>query len=110
MQAITLEVILRAVFGVRDEERMDLLRTRIPRLAETSSVLTWLPFMQRDLGGLSPRRAFRKALAAVDELIYAEIADAARVGARARTCSRCCWRPGTRTAARCPTSSCATSS
>ena len=31
MQAITLEVILRAVFGVRDDERMDLFRERIPR-------------------------------------------------------------------------------
>ena len=75
MQAITLEVILRAVFGVRDGERMNLLRTRIPRLAETTSVLNWLPVMERDLGGLSPAAKFRKALAAVDELIYAEIAD-----------------------------------
>ena len=75
MQAITLEVILRAVFGVRDDERMNLLRARIPRLAETTSVLSWLPIMERDLGGLSPAARFRKALAAVDELIYAEIAD-----------------------------------
>ena len=34
MQAITLEVILRAVFGVRDDERMDLFRERIPPLGE----------------------------------------------------------------------------
>jgi hypothetical protein len=73
MQAITLEVILRAVFGVRDDARMDLLRTRIPKLADTTTVLNWLPLMQRDLGGLSPAARFRKALAAVDELIYAEI-------------------------------------
>src|SRR5215217_5008271 len=32
MQAITLDVILRAVFGVRDDERMDLFRERIPLL------------------------------------------------------------------------------
>jgi cytochrome P450 family 135 len=75
MQAITLEVILRAVFGVRDGERMDLFRARIPRLGELSSPLDWLPFMQRDLGGLTPAARFRKALAAVDELIYAEIAE-----------------------------------
>jgi cytochrome P450 len=75
MQAITLEVILRAVFGVRDGERMDLLRERIPRLAETTSIMNWLPFMDRDLGGLSPAARFRKALAAVDQLIYAEIAE-----------------------------------
>jgi cytochrome P450 len=75
MQAITLEVILRAVFGVRDGERMDLFRRRIPPLGQLSSVLDWLPFRQRDLGGVSPAARFRRALAAVDELIYAEIAD-----------------------------------
>jgi cytochrome P450 len=75
MQAITLEVILRAVFGVRDGERMDLFRARIPRLGELSSPLDWLPFMQRDLGGITPAARFRKAVAAVDELIYAEIAE-----------------------------------
>jgi cytochrome P450 len=78
MQAITLEVILRAVFGVRDGERMDLFRERIPPLGETTSVLNYLPFMDRDLGGLSPAARFRKALAAVDELLYAEIADRRR--------------------------------
>ncbi len=75
MQAITLEVILRAVFGVRDGERMDLFRERIPPLAETTSVLNWLPFFERDLGGITPAARFRRALAAVDELIYAEIAE-----------------------------------
>ncbi len=75
MQAITLDVILRAVFGVRDGERMDLFRERIPPLGELSNPLDWLPLMQRDLGGLSTAARFRKALAKVDELIYAEIAD-----------------------------------
>ena len=75
MQAITLDVILRAVFGVRDDRRMDLFRERIPPLGETTSVLNWLPFMDRDLGGITPAAKFRRALAAVDELIYAEIAD-----------------------------------
>jgi cytochrome P450 family 135 len=75
MQAITLDVILRAVFGVRDDRRMDLFRERIPPLGETTSVLNWLPFMDRDLGGITPAARFRRALAAVDELIYAEIAE-----------------------------------
>jgi cytochrome P450 len=75
MQAITLDVILRAVFGVRDDRRMDLFRERIPPLGETTSILNWLPFMDRDLGGITPAAKFRRALAAVDELIYAEIAD-----------------------------------
>ena len=75
MQAITLDVILRAVFGVREGERMDLFRERIPPLGELSNPLDWLPLMQRDLGGLSTAARFRKALKKVDELIYAEIAD-----------------------------------
>jgi cytochrome P450 family 135 len=75
MQAITLDVILRAVFGVRDDRRIDLFRERIPPLGETTSVLNWLPFMDRDLGGITPAAKFRRALAAVDELIYAEIAE-----------------------------------
>jgi cytochrome P450 family 135 len=82
MQAITLDVILRAVFGVRDSERMDLFRERIPPLGETTSVLNWLPFMDRDLGGITPAARFRRALAGVDELIYAEIADRRAGGAR----------------------------
>jgi cytochrome P450 len=82
MQAITLEVILRAVFGVREGERMDLFRERIPPLGETTSILNWLPFMDRDLGGITPAARFRRALAAVDELIYAEIADRRAGGAR----------------------------
>ena len=80
MQAITLEVILRAVFGVRDDARMDLFRERIPPLGETTSILNWLPFMDRDLGGITPAAKFRRALAAVDELIYAEIADRRAAG------------------------------
>jgi cytochrome P450 len=80
MQAITLEVILRAVFGVRDGERMDLFRERIPPLGELTSVLNWLPFFDRDLGGLTPAARGRRALAAVDELIYAEIAERRAAG------------------------------
>jgi cytochrome P450 len=73
MQAITLEVILRAVFGVRDDERMDRFRAAIPRLAATASVLSWLPLMQRDIAGITPGARFRRALDDVDRLIYAEI-------------------------------------
>ena len=67
MQAITLDVILRAVFGVRDGRRMDLFRQRIPRLGELSSALDWLPF--------TTAGRFRRAVEAVDELLYAEIAE-----------------------------------
>jgi cytochrome P450 family 135 len=75
MQAITLEVILRAVFGVRHDERRERFRAAIPRIGELSTALDWLPFMQRDLGGITPAARFRRTLAVVDELIYAEIAE-----------------------------------
>ena len=56
MQAITLEVILRAVFGVRDGERMDLLpRAHPARSARPTSVLDWLPFMRARPGRASRR-------------------------------------------------------
>jgi cytochrome P450 family 135 len=63
------------VFGVRDGEHMDVFRKRIPLLGELNGALDFLPFMQRDFGGLSKAARFRRALAAVDELIYAEIAE-----------------------------------
>ena len=75
MQAVTLEVILRAVLGVRENERMSRFRAAIPRLANATSVLSWLPLMERDLGGLSPGARFRRAVAEVDELVYAAIRD-----------------------------------
>jgi cytochrome P450 len=75
MQTVTLEVILRAVFGVRDERRLALYREAIPRLADTSNLLIWTPFIRFDFGRLSPVARFRRAKHDVDELIYAEIAE-----------------------------------
>jgi cytochrome P450 len=75
MQAITLDVILRAVFGIRGEERMDLYRERIPRLADASTLLIFGPALRRNLGRFSPYARFARAMQAVDELIYEEIAE-----------------------------------
>src|SRR3954449_10837962 len=41
MQAITLDVILRTVFGVREPERLAAFRTAITRVAETGNALIW---------------------------------------------------------------------
>jgi cytochrome P450 family 135 len=83
MQAITLEVILRAVFGVRDDQRRQRFRERIPQLADATSLLNWLPFMDLDFGRRSPAARFRQALARVDELVFAEIAERRGAGERA---------------------------
>jgi cytochrome P450 len=73
MQAITLEVILRAVFGVRGEERLQRFRTLLPRLTEAAGVQMWIPFLRRDLGPWSPWGRFLRMRAKVDELVYDEI-------------------------------------
>jgi cytochrome P450 family 135 len=73
MQHITLEVILRAVFGVREEARLREFREWVPRLAEASSAAMWFPFLRTDMGGWTPAAKALRMLAKVDELIYEEI-------------------------------------
>jgi cytochrome P450 family 135 len=77
MQAITLEVILRAVIGVRDPERLDRLRALLPRLLDFSvldmwSVWIWPGVMRTPLGRY--HRALR-AQPEVDRLLQQEIDD-----------------------------------
>jgi len=77
MQAVTLEVILRAVFGVADGPRLQGLRSRLGKvLVETASPRTQLiGLATRRFGGRGPWARFEGQLRAVDELLYAEIAD-----------------------------------
>ena len=58
MQAITLEVIMRAVFGIQEGERLDRLRALLPRMLDHGTVVVWMPFLRRDLGPGSPWRRF----------------------------------------------------
>jgi cytochrome P450 family 135 len=73
MQTITLEVILRAVFGIREAERLDRLRTLIPRMLDHGTVVVWMPFLRRDLGPGTPWRRFLRVRAEVDRLLADEI-------------------------------------
>jgi cytochrome P450 len=77
MQAVTLEVILRVVFGVADGPRLEQLRGMLARvLKETASPFTQLiGLASRRFGGRGPWAKFEGQLKAVDELLYAEIAD-----------------------------------
>jgi cytochrome P450 family 135 len=72
-QAITLEVILRAVFGIREAGRLDRLRVLLPRLLDHGTVIVWMPFLRRDLGPASPWRRFTLVRAEVDGLLLDEI-------------------------------------
>lgn len=83
MQEITLEVILRLVFGVTEADRLDRFREALPGVVEaTGGPLLWVtpPALwtrernRRVLRSFpNPLRSFFKLLAAVDELIYEEI-------------------------------------
>jgi cytochrome P450 family 135 len=77
MQAVTLEVILRVVFGVAEGPRLERLRVVLTKvLEETASPFTQLiGLASRRFGGRGPWAKFETQLRAVDELLYAEIAD-----------------------------------
>ena len=77
MQAITLEVILRAVFGVTDPVRSERLRERLPQLlAETSSLsLQFRVLLPSAYGRGDPLERLRGVSREVDELLAAEITE-----------------------------------
>jgi cytochrome P450 family 135 len=77
MQAVTLEVILRAVFGVSEGPRLERLRGMLATvLTETASPRVQLVGLaSRRFGGRGPWARFEGQLKAVDELLYAEIAE-----------------------------------
>src|SRR4051794_39034031 len=76
MQAITLEVILRAVFGVHEGPRLDRLRAMLATvLQETASPRAQLiGLATRRFSDRGPYARFERQLRAVDELMLAEIA------------------------------------
>lgn len=77
MQAVTLEVILRVVFGVSEGPRLERLRGMLANvLQETASPRAQIVGLAtRRFGGKGPWAKFEGALRAVDELLYAEIAE-----------------------------------
>ena len=79
MQEISLRVILKAVFGVTDAQRLqDLKRKLVDRLDMTSSgfksTLIFLPFLRKDWGAWSPWGQVMQKQRECDEAIYREIA------------------------------------
>lgn len=72
-QQITLAVIMRAVFGVHDKERLARFGRLIETFSERVSAVLVFPMLRRDLGRWSPWSRFLRARAALDEFIYEEI-------------------------------------
>jgi len=75
MQSITLEVILRAVFGVEDAERRERLRDGLMEILNASSSPVAYGFANPTLRKLPPFRQIAAARDRTDELLYAEIAE-----------------------------------
>jgi cytochrome P450 len=73
MQAITLEVILRLVFGIEDAERLERLRYLLPRLADQGAWLFWVPENYR-ASWFPPLRKLFAMRDEIDELLFDEIA------------------------------------
>ena len=78
MQKITMRVILEAVFGLREGERYRelerLLRMRLDMTGSpVSSLIVFLPWLQKDFGRWSPGYQIRKLQAETDQLLFAEI-------------------------------------
>src|SRR3954468_7558150 len=75
MQAITLEIILRVVFGMDRGPRLVQLREQIKRLLDvTTRPWALVPQLRRNLGPLSPWARFIAVRDAVDAVLFDEIA------------------------------------
>jgi cytochrome P450 len=72
-QRITLAVIMRAVFGVHDEQRLARFEALIDDFSKRVSLVTTIPALRRKLGPWSPWTRFLRSRAALDEFIYEEI-------------------------------------
>jgi cytochrome P450 family 135 len=74
MQEVTLEVIMRAVFGVRDADRLDQLRNRIREMLEWGTrPQNMIAFAVMGPGRASRRREFIAVRKPVDDLLFEEI-------------------------------------
>ena len=78
MQEISLEVILKAVFGLADGPRYEklkevLLKILNPQQPFITAMMLVFPSLQRDLGSWSPWGIFLRLREQMDKLIYAEI-------------------------------------
>jgi cytochrome P450 len=84
MQALTLEVIMKVVFGVTDAERLNDLRRRMRSMLSLSTdPRAWLAFALLGPSRVNRVGFFRRPMDAVDELIYDELRDRRSDGAAA---------------------------
>jgi cytochrome P450 family 110 len=90
MQKITLAVILKTIFGLNQGEKYNLIRDKLSKMlglleSPINSSFLFLPWLQQDLGAWSPWGQFVRNRAALDLLIYAEIAERRQSSEQGRT-------------------------
>ncbi len=74
LQKLTLEIVLRAVFGLEQGERLDALRAALTEVLEFSeSPLSVMPWTQRLARWVPSLRHFQNVMAETDALIFAQI-------------------------------------
>lgn len=74
-QRITLEVMVRAVFGITDSARLARLRVLVPRLLAINPLVILVPAARRDFGGHGPWARLQELIGEVDAIIHAELAE-----------------------------------
>jgi cytochrome P450 len=89
MQTVTLDVIVRAVFGIEDGPQLVELRRSLEHflaLADgPSAAFLVLPFTQFELAGLTPWGRYVRRARTIDDLLYAEMARRRAEGTAGRT-------------------------
>jgi cytochrome P450 len=86
MQAVTLQVIVRTVFGLQAGRGFSELTDVLARTVDAAArPMLLLPFMQRDLGPLSPWGRFLRSGAKASEILRAEIRRGRAEGTAGRT-------------------------
>ncbi len=73
MRELTFEVIVRAVFGVSERERIERLRTALATVIDSQLVMLVPDALRRDFGGRGPWAAFQRRKRVADKLLYEEI-------------------------------------
>ena len=73
MRGITLRVILRAVFGIEEGERMTELEEAIRRAVDVPELYLLIPALQRNIGPWRAHARFKRNIAEVDRILFAEI-------------------------------------
>jgi cytochrome P450 len=73
IREITLEVMIRALFGIHDAERLAQIHRLLPHVFDVNLATMFIPALRVDLGSHTPWGKFVRARRELDEMLYTEI-------------------------------------